>query len=58
MNREDIINALVEDDIDTIRQGIHNNDTEYLDNILRHGKPYEVWTDKELVDEYVERVME
>lgn len=58
MNRDDIINALVEDDIDTIKQGIYNNDTEYLENILRSGKPYDVWTDKELSDEYVERVME
>ena len=56
MNREEIINLLVQDDIDTIRHGIYNNDTEYLDNILRFGKPYDVWTDKELVSEYKERV--
>ena len=56
MNREEIINLLVQDDIDTIRHGIYNNDTEYLDNILRFGKPYDVWTDKELVGEYKERV--
>lgn len=57
MNRQEIINLLVQDDIDTIRHGIYNNDTEYLDNLLRYGKPYEVWTDAELVDEYKERVM-
>ena len=56
MNREEIINLLVQDDIDTIRHGIHNNDTEYLANILKFGKPYDVWTDKELVSEYKERV--
>lgn len=56
MNREEIINLLVQDDIDTIRHGIYNNDTEYLDNILRFGKPYDVWTEKELVSEYKERV--
>ena len=56
MNREEIINLLVQDDIDTIRHGIYNNDTEYLDNLLRFGKPYDVWTDKELVGEYKERV--
>ena len=56
MNREEIINLLVQDDIDTIRHGIYNNDTEYLDNLLRFGKPYDVWTDKELVSEYKERV--
>ena len=56
MNREEIINLLVQDDIDTIRHGIYNNDTEYLNNILRFGKPYDVWTDKELVSEYKERV--
>ena len=49
-------NLLVQDDIDTIRHGIYNNDTEYLANILKFGKPYDVWTDKELVGEYKERV--
>ena len=37
MSREEIINLLVQDDIDTIRHGIYNNDNEYLDNILRFG---------------------
>ena len=58
MKRESMINRLVEDDIETIKQGIQNNDIEYLDYILRSGVAYNKMSDEELVAEFENRTWE
>jgi len=58
MKREAMINRLVEDDIDAIKQGMQNNDIEYLDYILRSGVAYNKMSDEELVAEFENRTWE
>jgi hypothetical protein len=66
MNKEDylalrkasMIDRLVEDDIVTIKEGMQNNDIEYLDYILRSGVAYNKMTDEELLAEFENRSWE
>lgn len=53
-SREAMINTLVERDVDTIRQCLDANDTEYLECVLRGDgfTPYESLTEIELLQEY------
>lgn len=55
-NREKAINALLDDDINTITECISNRDFEYLSNILEFGiKGWRDLTDIELHAEALER---
>ena len=56
--REKMINRLVEDDIQTIRDSIGYNDVSYLDSILRNGIGYDKMTDKGIVEEFFNRSWE
>ena len=58
MKREAMINRLVEDDIETIKEAMQNNDIEYLDYILRSGVAYNKMSDEELVAEFENRTWE
>ena len=58
MKREEMINRLVEDDIETIKEAMQNNDIEYLDYILRSGVAYNKMSDEELFAEFENRTWE
>ena len=58
MKREAMINRLVEDDIDAIKQGMQNNDVQYLDYVLRFGVSYDKMSDEELATEFENRTWE
>ena len=58
MNRQTIINRLVEDDIETISEAIHNHDIEYLDFILRDGVGYNKMSDESIKEEFNQRTWE
>ena len=58
MKREAMINRLVEDDIDAIKQGMQNNDVQYLDYVLRFGVSYDKMSDEELFAEFENRTWE
>ena len=58
MKREEMINRLVEDDIETIREAMKNNDVEYLDYSLRFGIAYDKMSDEELFTEFENRTWE
>jgi hypothetical protein len=58
MKREEMINRLVEDDIETIREAMKNNDVEYLDYSLRFGIAYDKMSDEELFAEFENRTWE
>jgi hypothetical protein len=50
-----MIDWLVDDDIDTIKQGILNDDYAYLSDILMFGKAINQWSNEELIQEIKER---
>jgi len=56
-SRQELINELVADDINTIRQNMFQSDYEYLDRILRleGWTPYQNRTIADLKQEYIER---
>jgi len=58
-NREDMIEALINDDIDSIMVSKNEfNDESYIDNILRVGhRGYEDYANAELMAELIERDM-
>lgn len=58
MKREAMINRLVEDDIDAIKQGMQNNDVQYLDYVLRFGVSYDKMSDEALATEFENRTWE
>ena len=60
MDREKMIDKLVENDIIDIRQNLSENDIEFLDSVLRGQgwKPYIQLTDKEIETEYNDRFEE
>ncbi len=57
MNREDMTNALVDDDIASIRRSLAMDDESFLDAVLRGDGwiPYNQLSDKELRREYEAR---
>ena len=55
MDRDEMIDWLVDDDIDTIKQGILNDDYAYLSDILMFGKAINQWSNEELINEIKER---
>ena len=58
MDRKAMIERLVDDDIQTIRDAMQNRDVEYLDFILRDGVGYNKMSDDELVQEFNNRTWE
>ena len=58
MNRQAMIERLVEDDIQTIKDAMQNRDIEYLDFILRSGIGYNQMSDESLIEEFNNRTWE
>ena len=58
MNRQAMIERLVEDDIQTIKDAMQNRDIEYLDFILRDGVGYNKMSDESLIEEFNNRTWE
>ena len=58
MNRDSMIDRLIEDDIATIKAGLEEGDAEYLYNILLYGTGYDKQTLREIIDEYNSRTWE
>jgi len=58
MDRKAMIERLVEDDIQVIKDAMQNRDVEYLDFILRDGVGYNKMSDDELVQEFNNRTWE
>ena len=58
MNRQAMIERLVEDDIQTIKDAMQNRDIEYLDFILRDGVGYNRMSDESLIEEFDNRTWE
>jgi hypothetical protein len=56
MTREDMINRLIDDDVETILGS--NPSMDYLIDILRRGTGYELQLDEEIVQEYHSRTWE
>jgi hypothetical protein len=53
-----MIERLVEDDIQVIKDAMQNKDVEYLDFILRDGIGYNKMSDQSLMDEFNNRTWE
>ena len=58
MNRQAMIERLVEDDIQVIKDAMQENDIEYLNFILRDGIGFNQMTDKGLIEEFNNRTWE
>ena len=58
MDRKAMIERLVDDDIQVIKDAMQKNDVEYLDYILRDGVGYNKMSDDELVQEFNNRTWE
>ena len=58
MNRKAMIERLVEDDIQTIKDAMQNRDIEYLDFILKDGVGYNKMSDESLIEEFDNRTWE
>ena len=58
MNRDLMIERLVEDDIKVIKDAIQNNDVEYLNFILRDGVGFNKMSDEGLIEEFNNRTWE
>ena len=62
MNRQAMIDRLVEDDIQTIKNAMQNREIEYLDFyldfILRSGIGYNKMSDESLIEEFDNRTWE
>ena len=62
MNRQAMIDRLVEDDIQTIKNAMQNREIEYLDFyldfILRSGIGYNKMSDESLIEEFENRTWE
>ena len=58
MNRQAMIDRLVEDDIQVIQDAMQNRDIEYLDFILRDGVGYNKMSDESLIEEFNNRTWE
>jgi hypothetical protein len=58
MNRQGMIERLVEDDIQVIKDAMLENDVEYLNFILRDGVGFNKMTDKGIIEEFNQRTWE
>jgi len=57
MKRNKMVDELIRQDIDTIRQGLENNDIEFLERVLSGEGfvPYNLLSDETITAEYNER---
>ena len=58
MDRKAMIERLVDDDIQVIKDAMQNRDVEYLDFILRDGIGYNKMSDDGLIEEFNNRTWE
>lgn len=58
MNKQKMIDQLVNDDIQTIRKAMQENDVEYLDYILRESMGYNTMSNDDLIEELNDRTWE
>ena len=58
MKREAMIERLIKDDIQVIKDALLNKDYEYLDFILRDGVGYNKMSDESIVEEFRTRSWE
>ena len=58
MNRQAMIERLVEDDIQVIKGAMIENDVEYLNFILRDGVGFNKMTDESIIEEFKMRSWE
>jgi hypothetical protein len=58
MKREAMIERLIKDDIQVIKDALLNKDYEYLDFILRDGVGYNKMSDESIKDEFYQRTWE
>ena len=58
MNRQAMIERLVEDDIQVIKDAMQENDVEYLNFIWRDGIGFNQMTDESLIEEFNNRTWE
>jgi hypothetical protein len=58
MKREAMIERLIKDDIQVIKDALLNKDYEYLDFILRDGVGYNKMSDESIKDEFNQRTWE
>jgi hypothetical protein len=58
MNRDLMIERLVEDDIQVIKDAMLENDVEYLNFILRYGMGFNKMTNKGIIEEFNNRLWE
>jgi hypothetical protein len=58
MKREAMIERLIKDDIQVIKDALLNKDYEYLDFILRDGVGYNKMSDESIKEEFNQRTWE
>jgi hypothetical protein len=58
MNRENMVDSLIEDDIKKIMKDWKDGDAEYLYFILKTRDGYDNWTLRQIIDEYNTRIWE
>jgi hypothetical protein len=58
MNRDSMVQRLIQDDINTIGHAFEVGDTDYLYDILLHNIGYDKQTLREIIDEYNTRTWE
>jgi len=58
MNRDSMVQRLIQDDINTIGQGFEVGDTDYLYDILLNNIGYDKQTLREIIDQYNARTWE
>jgi mevalonate pyrophosphate decarboxylase len=50
--RQNMIDALLQDDVRTIAEDLKHNDASYLMFLLEERKPYSLWTDAEITESF------
>jgi hypothetical protein len=58
MNRDSMVQRLIQDDIATIKSAFEVNDTDYLYDILLNNIGYDKQTLREIIDQYNARTWE
>ena len=58
MNRDSMVQRLIQDDIATIKSAFEVNDTDYLYDILLNNIGYDKQTLREIIDEFNTRTWE
>ena len=58
MNRDSMVQRLIQDDINTIGHAFEVGDTDYLYDILLNNRGYDKQTLREIIDQYNTRTWE